>query len=183
MHRIAQELGVSKQPVLTAMRQIEAIGLVEIVPQSGCRVAQFSEREVRHFFEAFAASEAELAGLAAEHRTPAQLDVLRMTWSEIEGLGTNTPDALSVYLNLNRAFHRCVHEMAASRPAALASAGMWDLCDFLVGTLGGSRAAGMAAERNAEHLLILEAIEAGALQLARDRMRDHICTNVAITGV
>src|SRR4029079_8661472 len=40
------EFGVSKQPVMEALRRLAGDGLVEIVPQVGSRVATYSPREV-----------------------------------------------------------------------------------------------------------------------------------------
>ena len=39
IEEVKAEFGVSKQPVMDAMRRLEATGIVQIVPQSGCRVA------------------------------------------------------------------------------------------------------------------------------------------------
>ena len=44
IEEVKAEFGVSKQPVMDAMRRLEATGIVEIVPQSGCRVAHYSAR-------------------------------------------------------------------------------------------------------------------------------------------
>ena len=42
IEEVKAEFGVSKQPVMDAMRRLEATGIVQIVPQSGCRVAHYS---------------------------------------------------------------------------------------------------------------------------------------------
>ena len=44
------ELGVSKQPVMEALRRLDADGLVEIIPQVGCRVVSYKPQEVSDFF-------------------------------------------------------------------------------------------------------------------------------------
>src|SRR5215813_9706646 len=73
---VKAEFGVSKQPVMEAMRRLEATGLVQIVPQSGCRVAGYSAAEIRDFFNLFSRFEGEIAAAAAARRADAQLPEL-----------------------------------------------------------------------------------------------------------
>ena len=70
---VKAEFGVSKQPVMDAMRRLEATGLVQIVPQSGCRVAAYTTQEILDFFNLFGRFEGEIAAAAASRRTDAQL--------------------------------------------------------------------------------------------------------------
>src|SRR5690606_38773595 len=59
------EFGVSKQPIMEALRRLETIGLVEIEPRSGCRVRTYAPQEARDFFTVFASFEGEIAAAAA----------------------------------------------------------------------------------------------------------------------
>ena len=65
IEEVKAEFGVSKQPVMDAMRRLEATGIVEIVPQSGCRVAHYSAQEIKDFFNLFGRFEGEIAAAAA----------------------------------------------------------------------------------------------------------------------
>jgi DNA-binding GntR family transcriptional regulator len=73
IEEVKAEFGVSKQPVMDAMRRLEATGIVEIVPQSGCRVAHYSVQEIKDFFNLFGRFEGEIAAAAATRRSDAQL--------------------------------------------------------------------------------------------------------------
>ena len=53
IEELRTEFGVSKQPVMDALRRLEAIGIVEIIPQSGCRVVAFPLQEIQDFFQLF----------------------------------------------------------------------------------------------------------------------------------
>ncbi|MGD9525442.1 MAG: GntR family transcriptional regulator [Dehalococcoidia bacterium] len=60
--RIAAELGVSRTPVREALRKLQAVGLVEVIPRRGAVVRHLNARV---FSEAFVVR-AELEGLAAQ---------------------------------------------------------------------------------------------------------------------
>ena len=176
------EYGTSKQPVMDALRRLETSGLVQIVPQSGCRVVAYSAEEAADFFGLFAKFEGEVAAAAAARRTDAQLGELAAVSAELAGLAEATTEAARAggYRRLNRRFHLVIHEMAASRVMAGLSERMWDLSDFLIVTSSGT--AGVAAgvrHRNEEHDLIRAAIALGDPEIARAAMESHIRGSIA----
>ena len=65
------EFGVSKQPVMEALRRLSSDGLMEIVPQVGSRVSRYDLREVEDFYVMFGGFEGTIAGIAALRRTAA----------------------------------------------------------------------------------------------------------------
>jgi DNA-binding GntR family transcriptional regulator len=62
---------------------LEATGIVQIVPQSGCRVAHYSALEIRDFFNLFRRFEGEIAAAAATRRSDAQLVELDEAWQRV----------------------------------------------------------------------------------------------------
>jgi DNA-binding GntR family transcriptional regulator len=62
--RIATELGVSQAPVREALRQLEALRLVETIPNRGASVREFTEADFAEFFPVRAGLEEAAAGLA-----------------------------------------------------------------------------------------------------------------------
>lgn len=174
---VGQELGVSKQPVMEAMRRLEAIGIIEILPQSGCRVPRYSRQEITDFFSLFARFEGEISAAAAQRRTEAQLVEMDASWQRVDELHALTePEARSLgYRSLNRDFHLAIHRMAHSAVMANLSARMWDLSDFLIATNGGPVAlSDSLAERNDDHDLIRTAIRTHRPDIARVAMENHI---------
>ena len=139
IEEVKAEFGVSKQPVMDAMRRLEATGIVEIVPQSGCRVAHYSAQEIRDFFNLFGRFEGEIAAAAAARRSDAQLVELGDAWQRIADLEElDDPEERSrEYRFLNRDYHLVIHRMSHSRVMANLSERMWDLSDFFVTTIGG----------------------------------------------
>src|SRR3954452_12638490 len=132
------QLGVSKQPVMEALRRLDADGLGEIVPQVGCRVASYAPQEVGDFFTLFAAFEGAIAGVAAARRTDDDIVTLRDMHARIGEL-TDEHDVDSRAHGsrvLNRALHGVIPRMARSNLVEEMSLRMWDLSDFLINTAG-----------------------------------------------
>jgi DNA-binding GntR family transcriptional regulator len=182
---LKSEYGVSKQPVMDALRRLETTGLVQIVPQSGCRVVAYSGQEVADFFGLFAKFEGEIAATAAQRRTAEQLRGLAATSAELAALeAVEDPVELAAgYRRLNRRFHLEIHTMAASRVMADLSERMWDLSDFLIATASGDGATSEGVRhRNEEHDLIRTAIGFGEADVARAAMESHIRGSIAALG-
>jgi DNA-binding GntR family transcriptional regulator len=177
VNEIRAEFGVSKQPVMEALRLLAAEGLVEILPQIGCVVMQYSPAEVDDFFEIFAAFEGALAGAAAARRTEADIARIEAVSREIERL-TEDPDPRtrsSGYRAQNRRFHEAIHNVVGSRIMADSSRRMWDLSDLLINTTGRELPLGyVTGERHEEHEHIIQAIKAGDVEGARRAMEQHI---------
>lgn len=75
--RLAEQLGVSRNPVREAIRALEGTGLVEVVPRRGAYVSQLDPLQASQLLELRAVIEAYAARLAARHRTDSDLAALR----------------------------------------------------------------------------------------------------------
>jgi DNA-binding GntR family transcriptional regulator len=182
MEELRQEFGVSKQPVMEALRRLSAERLVEIVPQVGCTVMAYTAADVEDFFALFGGVEGAIAAAAATRRTPAQLTELEAVHAQIGALpGDSDPATRShAYRLLNRQFHGAVHRMAHSRIMTEMSQRMWDLSDFLVNTTGVPQTLAAALpERHHDHDRILRALHAQDPEAARTEMQAHIVNSVS----
>jgi DNA-binding GntR family transcriptional regulator len=178
---LREEFGVSKQPIMEALRLLSADGLVEIIPQVGCEVATFSTQEVMDFFMMFASFEATIAAAAAERRTEEQLRSMAEGVTAFETLPDIVDDEFRSrrYFELNRRFHQQIHAMSGSRTMSTISRRMWDQCDFLINTTGVPHPmASSTAGRHAEHEVIRAALIAGDAATAKRTMEHHILTTV-----
>jgi DNA-binding GntR family transcriptional regulator len=177
------QLGVSKQPVMEALRRLDADGLVEIIPQVGCRVASYEQQEVVDFFTLFAAFEGAIAGVAANRRTDGDLASLEALHARIGDLcGERDVTVRSHgYRVLNREFHGAIHRMARSNLVEEMSLRMWDLSDFLINTAGVAQPLSSALDaRHADHHAIYRALVAGDSATARSEMERHIVGTVQV---
>jgi DNA-binding GntR family transcriptional regulator len=177
------QLGVSKQPVMEALRRLDADGLVQIIPQVGCRVASYDQQEVADFFTLFAAFEGAIAGVAAVRRTEEDLSTLQEMHARIGDLcGEEDVDTRAHgYRVFNRAFHGVIHRMARSNLVEEMSLRMWDLSDFLINTAGVPHPLSSALEgRHADHEAIYQALIVGDGAVARSEMERHILGTVQV---
>jgi DNA-binding GntR family transcriptional regulator len=74
--QVARELGTSQAPVREALRGLEAIGVVELLPFRGARVRRPTRRELLEAYAVRSALEALGARLAVPRLTDADLDEL-----------------------------------------------------------------------------------------------------------
>ena len=135
------EFDVSRQPVMEAMRRLASEGLVEIVPQVGCRVPVYPGSDVEDFFAMFAVMEGSVAGVAAERHGDTELGALENANQQIADLAA-VPDPARRshgYRVLNREFHAIINGMAHSAVIADISRRMWDMADLLINTAGVSQ--------------------------------------------
>ncbi|GAA2331833.1 GntR family transcriptional regulator [Streptomyces sparsogenes] len=114
--RIAEEYGVSRTPVREALRQLEALGVVEIIANRGARVKLPSMRDIAQAFEVRGVLEGHAAWLAARNIGQSQLDLLKETgaWFEdvIGWAARGTEDAMAKaradWFRANGTFHATV---------------------------------------------------------------------------
>lgn len=180
---LREEFGVSKQPIMEALRRLSSENLVHIIPQVGCEVAHYDAQEVEDFFRLFGGFEGTIAAVAAERRTETQLAQLRRLADAADPLA-DLPDAEERsrgYRLQNREFHAAIHDMSHSRIMAETSHRMWDMSDFLINTTGIARPhADAIPERQHDHHRIIDAIAAGDSAAARQVMEDHITGTIAL---
>ncbi len=177
------QLGVSKQPVMEALRRLSADGMIEIVPQVGCLMTGYDLHEIEDFYLGFGGFEGSIAGIAALRRTNGQLTDLDAISARIDALRTE-PDAAvrsRGYRLWNRRFHHAIGAMAQSRVMTEASRRMWDLSDFLINTAGVPQPLSSALDhRHADHERIRTALHAGDHAAAREEMERHIVTTATV---
>jgi DNA-binding GntR family transcriptional regulator len=105
---IARRLETSWQPIRDAAARLATDGLLEIVPQVGCRVPFPTPAVVADFFLLFPAAEALVARLGAERRTPDEARAFSNLAQalEIAAAAAGGPaDCDPRYRAINRAFY------------------------------------------------------------------------------
>ena len=133
--RVGRVLAISRPPVADAIRRLVKDGLLDVLPQIGCRVVVPVPGQVADFYLVFAATEAVVARFAAERRTPGQARELRRlltTLSPRTGL-PDGPDARAAVLRQrNRVRYEALHELAGSPLASGIGESFWDRSDFFL---------------------------------------------------
>jgi DNA-binding GntR family transcriptional regulator len=161
--RIAAELGVSQAPVREALRQLEALRLIETMPNRGARVREFTEEDFAEFFPVRAGLEETAADLAVS-RLAGRVDGLQV---HIERLAAaEGPDVMRHSI----AFHREIVEAAGNR--LLQS--VWESLGIEIWTtLSVRRHDTELCGKTAEHIEIAEAFRRQDLRVGR-MLHDHV---------
>ena len=167
---LAEEFGISRIPIREALLQLEAGGLVKIVPHRGAVVSGLSVEEIEDVFQLRVSLEPQLLILSARHLTPedfAELRALRDEYSAALAAGQ-----VQHWGELNRRFHLGLLRHAG-RPRSLSIvAGLLQDCDRP--TRLQLSVTGDVARADMEHTTILDLCEAGEIVAAANLLRVHV---------
>jgi DNA-binding GntR family transcriptional regulator len=166
--RLADDFGVSRNPVREALRVVEAEGFVHILPRRGAVVATLDETAVRDLFAVRGQLETLAAGLAAERATPADVARLRRLLDEAR-VATEAKDFDRV-AELNSALHRSVIAMSGNRWLLSMSSAMYHHVHWVF-RVGAAQRAPHSWE---EHIRLVDAIAAGDREAATTAARLHV---------
>ena len=167
---LARALGISRTPVREAMNRLEREGLVEIIPQRGAFVVQFSPKDV---WELFLIRE-NLEGLAA-HLAAERMDEKNLAKLESCVQGFTEPfskEAITRYSSEDLRFHQAIVNLSeAKRLINLVSSLHDHIRMFRLTTVGVS---GRMKSSLAEHREIIESFRKGDPEECERKMRGHI---------
>jgi DNA-binding GntR family transcriptional regulator len=165
---VANELGVSRNPIREAFQVLAAEGFIALEPRRGASVASIDARRAAEIFEVRAALEGLMAQLAATKRTDDTVAELRAIVTE----GQEAGDAgeLSRLPHLNTRFHEHLALMAEN--ALLAT--MLSQVSGIVRWIYAERIEQRVLGSWHEHTLICEAVAAGDTDRARQLAIDHV---------
>lgn len=172
---VGRALAVSRAPVSDAIRRLTVEGLLEVLPQVGCRVVTPVPAEVADFYEIFGATEGVVARFAAERRSPAEAAAFAQLCAALAsdaGLPAD-PDARFVELRQrNRRRYEKLHALARSPLSTGIAETFWDRSDFYLRVSFGGR--GLPAYVRAGHAAFARAIVAGDGQAAEQATRRYL---------
>ncbi len=167
---LAEEFGISRIPIREALLQLEAGGLVKIMPHRGAIVAGLSVEEVEDIFRLRVELEPPLLVLSAPHFTDADFAALNSLTEEY-GAALKAGE-IERWGELNRRFHLDLLRFAG-RPRSLSIiSGLLQDCDRP--TRLQLSASGDVARADREHTRIVALCKTGQVQDAADLLRSHI---------
>lgn len=176
--KLSKELGMSRQPLNEALKQLEAMKIVEIIPQVGSTVITPKKDDVVNFLYIFSAIEAAIFLRAAETAKLADLENLEHLISEDyeKWAQAKTDDEKSeIYRRHNRNFHKGVHIVAGSSVMTDISYPLWDRMDFYITVaIGAYSFAPRLPDAFDEHTEILSAMHSGDLLKVRQLTEQHV---------
>ena len=105
---IAQQLAVSRQPVLQALRLLKKDGFVQDAPGRGLQVAALDEGWIRNVYQVRGALDALAARLAARRRFRMDPEILEQGRRAVRG------DNVKAMIDADLAFHAALYEAAGN---------------------------------------------------------------------
>ncbi|GAA4518592.1 GntR family transcriptional regulator [Actinoallomurus oryzae] len=166
--RLAERLGVSRNPVRESIRVLAAEGFVEVTPRRGAAVARLSPDEAEELFDVRVALEGLSARLSARKVTPETADRLRAVLDSAR-LAVDE-GRLGDVADLNTAFHAAVADLAGNTYLSLVVGPMLRRAQWLFQQTARHR----APHSWTEHLSLYEAIAAGDERAAEARAIAHV---------
>jgi DNA-binding GntR family transcriptional regulator len=115
---LCREMGVSRTPMLNALKRLSAERLVEWVSRHGIYVRRFTAQEMVDLYEVRVALESLAARLAAERVTNVDVDRLEAMFRDV--VIDDTPEAMRRYTPLDREFHWRIVELSGNPQLAAA---------------------------------------------------------------
>lgn len=166
--RLAEDFGVSRNPVREALRVVAAEGLVTIVPRRGVFVAVPDAVMITDMFAARERLETLAAKLAAERATSADIAALR----DLLDAGHDATDRadFSEVAELNSELHLLVVSIGGNKWLSSIATGLYLQVHWIF-RLG---AAHRAAHSWEEHTRLVDAIEAGDGEEAEEAAKAHV---------
>lgn len=166
--RLAEEFGVSRNPVREAMRTLASEGLIEVTARRGAVVASLSPQEAEELLEVRATLEGANARLAARRRDPEVLEQLKSVLAR--GNAAIAAERLAELSDLNIAFHDHLARAGCNRVLVDLMKTLRDRSGPLFQGVGIE----FVRESWAEHASILRAVIAGDPELASMLAYRHV---------
>jgi GntR family transcriptional regulator, rspAB operon transcriptional repressor len=166
--QLAAEMGVSRTPLLNALRRLGQEGVVHVFPRRGIYVRRYGKAEMVRLFAVREVLDGLATRLATAQVQKAEIDDFTQAFRRHDPTST-TPAAIRRYVELDRAFHCRLMELADNDQlrAAMDSINM----RLFVWQDGVVRP---PAETIPEHLAILAALRRRDPDAAEAAMRLHI---------
>ena len=174
--KLADSLGVSRNPVREAIRTLESTGLVEVVPRRGAYVCQPDLDEVRQLLDLRAVLEGHAAETAAVTQPPGLIDRLTALLDEGERAASegNAVRAAEIHIE----FHQAIEAAAGNPHLQQAIEPVRQRTELVFSMLLDDR----SDTGWDEHRAILGAIASGKADDARNAVRRHISSVIEDLG-
>jgi DNA-binding GntR family transcriptional regulator len=166
--RLAEQLGVSRNPVREAIRSLEATGLVEVVPRRGAYVCRPDLDEVRQLLEVRGVLESYAAGLVAGGAHESVVAELRRLIAD--GAAAHVSENHVRAAELHRQFHETIESATGNPYLSQVIAPLRQRTELVFSLLLENRGIGGWHE----HERILDAIAAGDAEAARTTVFAHM---------
>ncbi|MBN1829603.1 MAG: GntR family transcriptional regulator [Deltaproteobacteria bacterium] len=169
--RIARDFGVSRTPLMCALKKLEQEKLIQAIPRRGFFVRKFSKEEIIHIFELREVLEGLAARRAAIHGTTVQLQKIKSFFKQFKNLYEEID--VKQYSDEDQSFHNYITQVGGLDllQSIVRNYNIITFSyrlDFMEGLIRHPR------ETMGEHLAIIDAILSRQPEKAEEEMRNHL---------
>ncbi len=175
--KLARDLGISRTPLVSALKYLEKEKLVEAIPRRGFYVRLFTKEEMISIFELREVLEGLAARRAARNISDAQVNKLHIFFEQFKRQSDITD--ISAYAREDRRFHNFITEIGAKEflKSILENYNIISYSYQLISSEGLVRTPN---ETIHEHLAMIDAISNKDEDMAEDIMRQHLKRGIAV---
>jgi DNA-binding GntR family transcriptional regulator len=167
--KLAERLGVSRNPIREAIRALESMGLVQVVPRHGAYVAVIDNDDADRIQEIRRVLEGWIVTAAAERHEQSDLDLIDRYLDE----GTEASEAhdRTRASEAHRAFHMALESATKNIYASVVMEPLRQRTELVFSVIGGT---GNSSHQWDEHRAIRDAIASRDADQARTLIEAHI---------
>jgi DNA-binding GntR family transcriptional regulator len=111
---IAEQLGVSRSPVRDAFLRLMAEGVLDLLPNGGYRVIQFTRKYINDVFVMRHALELTAIRLGVQNLDRTRVHQLRDTWAQLKAADPADPSLLERHGSADQDLHQSIAEMSGN---------------------------------------------------------------------
>ena len=169
--KLAEELGISRTPLVNALKYLEHEKLIQVLPRRGYFVRLFTQKEMIYIFELREVLEGVATRRACQEITEEQIQTVNGFFNKFKGL--KKIDDFKAYAREDRAFHGFIVEIGA-KEFLKSILQTYNIIAFSYQLNGSEGLARPPSDTIGEHLAIIEAINDRNPGQAEDLMRLHL---------
>ncbi len=174
--KLAKELGISRTPLISALKFLEHEKLIEVKPRRGFFVRLFTIEEMISIFEIREVLEGLSARRAAKHITPRDAIALRQIFKNFIDLDDIID--LQAYAKADKQFHTFISEIGSKEFLTT----ILQTLNIITLAYQNTTSEGLIREPNEtirDHMKIVDAICNHDPEMAEMLMRDHLRSTIA----
>lgn len=175
--KLAEDLGISRTPLVNALKLLEQDKLVQSIPRRGFFVRHFNKREMISIFELREVLEGLAARRAAENITGKQIDQLRGFFRQFNG--TKKITDIKAYAKEDRLFHTFLLEVSA-KEFLKSILETYNLISYSYQSISSEGLIQSPEDTIQDHQAVIDAICRRDSEAAENAMRRHLKKSVAL---
>ena len=175
--KLAQDLGISRTPLVSALKYLEKEKLVQSIPRRGFFVRLFTKQEMISIFELREVLEGLAARRAAMNISDKEVDQLREFFLSFQGLMDITD--IKAYAREDRRFHHYLLEIGA-KEFLKSILETYNIIIYSYQVISSEGLVQSPNESIQDHLAIIEAVSRRDGESAENLMRSHLKKSIAI---